>query len=117
MKKILLLLFISVFVTVVTAQNYIEVRKSDLPKKITEYLSKNLVNYDIVRSAKTIEKGVITFYVVADSRGRKGVYSFDKDGKFLSREANLKGKVKPATETAPPPSGKKADDKTTPVKK
>lgn len=118
MKKIILFLFLSILVTGVIGQNYIEVKTSDLPKKIPQYFKKTLVSYSIGRSAKMIDKGVITYYVVAESRGRKGVYTFDKNGNFLGRESNMKDKVKAKPATTPAPAEKKPDDKTAaPVRK
>jgi hypothetical protein len=117
MKKIFLFLFLSIFITGVIGQNYTEIKTSQLPKKITEFFKKNLVTYTLGRAAMSDEKSGVKYAVVAESRGRKAVYTFDKDGKFLGREANLKGKEQPKPETTPPPSGKKADDKGAPVKK
>lgn len=106
MKRIFIFLFASLFITGVIAQNYTEIKTSQLPKKITEYFTKNLRTYTLGRAAKSIDKGIIKYAVVAETHGHKAVYVFDKDGKFLSRERNLKGKgqAKPTPPIAP--SGK-----------
>jgi hypothetical protein len=106
MKKIFLFLFALMFITSVIAQNYTEIKTSQLPKKITEYFKKYLVTYTLGRAAKSDENGVIKYEVVAESRGRKAVYVFDKDGKFLTREQNLKGKEQPKPTPPAQPSGK-----------
>ena len=84
---------------------------------IFAFLKKNLGTYTLGHAAKSNNKGVIKYEIVAESRGHKAIYVFDKDGKFLGREKNLKGKeqVKPITMVTP--AGKKAEEKTAPVKK
>jgi hypothetical protein len=98
MKRILLFLSAMIFTLFVVAQGYSEIKSSQLPKKATDYLKKNLGTYTMGRAAKSDEKGVIKYAVVAETRGKKAVYVFDKDGNFLDRVKNLEEaeKVKPA---------------------
>lgn len=84
---------------------------------IFAFLKKNLGTYTLGRAAISNEKGVIKYEVVAASRGHKGIYVFDKDGKFLVRERNHKGKEQAKPVTTVTPAGKKAEEKTAPVKK
>jgi hypothetical protein len=116
-KRIFIFLFASLFITGVIAQNYTEIKTSQIPKKITEYLKKTLGTYTLGRAAKSNEKGVIKYEVVAASRGHKAIYVFDKDGKFLGRERNHKGKEQARPVNPVTPAGKKAEEKTVPVKK
>ena len=105
MKKLLFLLIAVFSLTAAIGQNYIEVKTSELPKKITAYFTKNFKSYSINRSAKAIDKGVLKYVVIAESRGRKAVYIFDKDGTFISRETKAPGKqeAKPAVTPTKPP--------------
>jgi len=106
MKRIFIFLFASLFITGVIAQNYTEIKTSQIPKKITEYFTKNLRTYTLGRAAKSIDKGVIKYEVVAETHGHKAIYVFDKDGKFLGRERNLKGKEQAKPVTPVTPAGK-----------
>ena len=108
MKKLLFLLIAVFSLTTAIGQNYTEIKTSELPKKITAYFTKNFKSYNINRSAKTIEKGVLKYVVVAESHGRKAVYMFDKDGTFLGREskAQVKQEAKPAATPTKPPQKK-----------
>ena len=105
MKKILFLLIAIFSLTAAIGQNYIEVKTSELPKKITAYFTKNFKSYSIDRSVKSIEKGVLKYAIVTESHGRKAVYIFDKNGTFLSRESKVPGKqeAKPAVTPTKPP--------------
>jgi hypothetical protein len=91
MKKIFLLLLISIFSTGAFAQNYTEVKTPQLPKKITTFFTKNFKSYTLIRAAKAIDNGVLKYAVVVEINGNnKSVYIFDKDGKFLTRGTSLK---------------------------
>ena len=116
MKRIFIFIFASLFTAGVFAQKTTELKPSELPKKITEYFTKNLGTYTIGRSAKSEEKGVVRYKVLAESNGKKAVYLFDQDGNIIVREKN-KGKEQPKPVPPIAPSGKKTDDKAAPVKK
>jgi len=117
MKKLIFLLLAFLFVTGVMAQNYTEIKASQIPKKCTAFLNKHLGTYTLDRAAKTVENGVTKYAIVAETRGNKAIYMFDKDGNFLGREKKLKGAEKAKPSTAVTPAEKKADVKAAPVKK
>ncbi len=117
MKRIFIFLFVSLFITGVMAQNVTELKPAEIPKKITEYLNKNLVTYSVVRAAKSDYNGVIKYKIMAESNGRKAIYLFDKDFKIIVRKKNMNGKEQPKPVPPITPSGKKTDEKPAPIKK
>ena len=108
----LICLFSIIFVSGVLAQNYAEIKTSQMPKKITEYLKKNLGTYTLGRVAKYDEKGLVRYAVVAELRGNKSIYVFDKDGNYLTREKSLKD-LKQSKALYPSSTPVKKDDKKT----
>lgn len=107
MKKIFLLLLGSIFFTSMIAQNYTEVKTTQLPKKVTAYFTKNFKSYNVVRSAKATDKGVLKYAVVVEINGsNKSVYIFDKDGNFITRGTSLKAIEKSKANTKASPAGK-----------
>ena len=107
MKKIFLLLLISILCTGGFAQNYTEVKTPQLPKKITTYFTKNFKSYTLIRAAKSIDKGVLKYAVVVEINGsNKSVYIFDKDGNFITRGTSLKAIEKSKANTKSPSPGK-----------
>ena len=113
-KRIFIFVAASFFMAGAIAQDYTEIKTTQLPKKVTEYFKKNLAAATMVRAAKTVDKGIIKYAVVAEMRGGKSIYVFDKDGNFLNREKTLKTKVQPSPAA---PAAKKTDAATAPVKK
>lgn len=103
MKKLLSIIIAFLWITAAIGQDYKEIKTSELPKKVTEYFTKNFKSYTIDRSAKAMDKGVVKYAVVAESHGRKAVYIFDKNGAFLGRESKMpeKATAKPTTPTTP----------------
>jgi hypothetical protein len=124
MKKVTLTLIAALFATLIFAQTKTELKSSELPKTITDYLATNVKAYTIYKSFKVDSKGVITYDVIMTKGSDKRMMVFDKDGKFIkkgdqeSKEAlksapDAAPKAQPATKTAPP-----TDQKTTqPAKK
>jgi len=110
MKKLSIFLFLTLFVTGVFGQNYVEVKNTQLPKKIIEFFKKDHA-YTMGRAAKLNNKGIISYAVVGELRGNKLIYVFDKDGKFLRKEKNLKaiGITNPGTPGTP--AGKNTGEK------
>ena len=113
MKKsvFLLIAILSISITSI-GQDYKEIKSSELPKKIHEYFSKNLKGVSMGRAAKSIDNNQVRYAVVGESRGRKSVFIFDKDGNFISRESKLpqKSDAKPGTtpaKSATPPDNPK----------
>ncbi len=117
MKRIFIFLFVSLFTTGVIAQTVTEIKPSEIPKKITEYLNKNLVTYTVVRAAKSELNGVIKYKVMTDSNGKKAILLFDKDFKIIVRKKNTNGQEQPKPVPPITPSGNKTDGKSAPIKK
>ena len=87
---------------VVFSQTKTELKTSDLPKPITEFLAKNLKNSTIAKAFKVDSKGVITYDLLMAQGADKSVYIFDKDGKFIKRadRASKPGAPTPADSRA-----------------
>jgi len=84
-----------------------ELKPSQLPKDVTNWITKNISGGKITRAGKVEEKGVVTYVAVVDQKGRKHSYLFDKDGKYAGKGDNA---VKAST-----PSATKAGTSTTPA--
>ena len=65
-----------------------ELKPSQLPKDVTNWISKNISGGKITRAGKVEEKGVVTYVAVVDQKGRKHSYLFDKDGKYAGKGDN-----------------------------
>jgi hypothetical protein len=73
------------------SQKMSEIKTSSLPKSVTEYVQKNLPGSQITKAAKVEDKGVVTYNVAVDVKGKKHILIFDKDGKFLKKGDNVVG--------------------------
>ena len=87
------------------AQTKTELKPADLSKPAAEYIAKNFVGYTIDKVFKCDNKGTVTSEVMVAKGTDKQTLVFDKDGKFLKKEAvkveakpAVKPPVKPATE-------------------
>lgn len=91
MKQTILLVVILFFTTVAFAQEkkMQEIKSADLPKGVTTWVKDNLPDGKITRAGKIDDKGVISYAVSVESKGRKHSYLFDKDGKFAGKGDNL----------------------------
>ena len=115
MKKIILLIALIFIASGLNAQKLTEMNVSKLPKATTDYIKENLPGAKIVRAVKADDKGVITYNVGIDIKGRKHMLVFDKDGKFLKKGDDLvksdvakpKTSPAPAKPATPPPSDTK----------
>lgn len=104
MKKLFLFLIIGIFVSAVFAQTKTELRPADLSKPITDFITKNFKAFTIEKAFKVDSKGVITYDVLLVHGPDRGIFIFDKDGKFLKRaeRGSLKG-MNNAQEAKPQP--------------
>ena len=103
MKKIVAFALAVLFVSAVTAQNYSEIKPSQLPKPVTSYLKTTLGTYTLGKVAMTTDNGITKYAASAESKGRKSVYVFDKDGNFLERVNSFK-EISPVKPSTPPSS-------------
>ena len=106
MKKILITFAIILISTVLFAQKTTEIPVSKLPKATTDYITDNLPGAKIVKAAKVEEKGVITYNVGIDVKGKKHLLIFDKDGKFLRKGDELINSNAPKDKPAAKPAQK-----------
>lgn len=91
MKKILLSLAAIMITTIMFAQKSTDIPVSKLPKAATAYITDNLPGTTITKAAKIEDKGVITYSATVDVKGKKHLFIFDKDGKFLKKGDDLVG--------------------------
>jgi hypothetical protein len=84
MKKMVLILIMAIAVVTVNAQRT-PIKNSDLPKAVSEYLTKNLPGYTIKDAVKDVANNVVTYDVTAIKGTAKETLVFDKDGKFVKK--------------------------------
>jgi hypothetical protein len=109
MKKIMLMLAAVMFTAMVFAQDkkMTELKISQLPKSVTDFVSKNFQGGTITRAGKIEEKGVVNYVTVIENKGTKHSYIFDSEGKLIGKGDKL------AQPAAKPPV-KTQDAKATP---
>ncbi|MCK9218971.1 MAG: hypothetical protein PHF97_12640 [Bacteroidales bacterium] len=108
MKKIMLLLIAVILGSFTFAQKVTEIKPSQLPKGVTDYISQNLPGVKIVRAGTLEDKGVLTYLVSTEIKGRKHAYQFDKDGKFIGKADHLY-KARPQGISIQPAPGSKTN--------
>ncbi|MCX6305691.1 MAG: hypothetical protein NT040_12080 [Bacteroidetes bacterium] len=112
MKKIMFLMLAAILSVTVFAQEkkMTEIKVSQLPKPVSEYVAKNLGGGAISKAGKIEENGVLSYVAMVDMAGQKRAFLFDKDGKFTGKGDNLKSapaakppvkapETKPSTQT------------------
>jgi hypothetical protein len=110
MKRITLILVFSLAIIAVNAQiTRVAVKTSDLPKAISDNVTKAYAGYTIKDAVKVTDNKVVTFDVVIARGASTETLIYDKDGKFLRKSA-------PKTAAAPKTIQKPAD-KPAPAKK
>ena len=85
MKKLIFITLSILLTGFVWGQTKTEVKISELPKSIPEYVSKNMNGFSIDKAFKVIDKGAQTYSVEIKNGLTKHHLSFDKDGKFLKK--------------------------------
>ena len=82
-----------------------ELKTTQLPKEVTDFIAKNMPGSTITRAGKIEDKGVVSYVAVLERQGTKHAYQFDKDGKLIGKadHLNLSGAkpVKASTVTDP----------------
>ena len=96
MKKILVGLIMALAVFSLNAQTRTEMKTPDLLSAITQTISKDYAGSTITHATKVETNGVTTYEVVINKANAKSVLVFDKDGKFLRKEA---AKAEPVKKT------------------
>jgi hypothetical protein len=110
MKKLLVAIVTLVFAVSVFAQKGEEIKTSELPKNITTWINQNFKKPSIERAAKVTEnKNILGYCVSVDTKGRKTILVFDKNGKYLEKVqkiADAQNVLKPAQPQPTPPAKK-----------
>lgn len=91
MKKLMLVAAFAFAVLFVSAQTRTEIKVADLNKAITENVAKDHVGFTIKDAFKSENKGVVTFEVAVAKGTEENILVYDKDGKFLKKEASKSG--------------------------
>lgn len=77
----------------VNAQNRTEIKVGDLNKAITENIAKDHVGFTVKDAYKAENKGVVTYEVKVVKGNEESILVYDKDGKFIKKEATKSGTV------------------------
>jgi hypothetical protein len=85
MKKTVFIFLAFLMTGFVFGQTKTEIKTSDLPKSISDYISKQMSGYSINKAFKVVDKGVQTYDVLVKNGNVKHSVAFDKDGKFLKK--------------------------------
>ena len=99
------------------AQKTTDIPVAKLPKAATDYIKENLPGTTITKATKVEDKGVITYNVSIDVKGRKHILVFDKDGKFLKKGDDLIQSSAPKNKPVSAPPAKTTSDKKAEEKK
>jgi hypothetical protein len=119
MKRIFAIFITFLFATVVFAQTRTEIKIDQLPKKVSEYITKNLPGAKTERAMKEVDKGVISYYTLNSLSDQHHILVFDKDGNFLKKGDNIfkeSQKSNPPKPGAPPAEDKSKTEQTKPKK-
>jgi hypothetical protein len=100
MKRLMIIMVAVLFSTVLFAQKMTEIKESELPKAVTDYLKVNMPGASVFKAVKADDKGTITYNVAVDTKGRKHILVFDKSGNFLKKGDNLSQEQKAAAAAA-----------------
>jgi hypothetical protein len=93
MKKLMLVAVFAFAVLFVNAQTRTAIKVADLNKAITENVAKDHAGYTIKDAYKCDNKGVTTFEVKVAKGNEENTLVYDKDGKFIKKEASKSGTV------------------------
>ena len=91
MKKLMLVAVFAFAVLFVNAQTRTEIKVADLNKAIVENVAKDHVGFTIKDAFKSEDKGVVTYEVKVAKGTEENILVYDKDGKFLKKEAAKSG--------------------------
>lgn len=91
MKKLMLVAVFAFAVLFVNAQTRTAVKVADLNKAITENVAKDHAGFTIKDAYKSENKGVVTYEVKVAKGNEESILVYDKDGKFIKKEATKSG--------------------------
>ena len=104
MKKLLLMMAFLVAVLALNAQvTHTPVKVADLPKAISDNVTKNYAGFTIKEATKVTENNVVSYDVMINKGTTSETLVYDKDGKFLRKMAPTAAApaAKPAEKTPP----------------
>ncbi|MFT3738587.1 MAG: hypothetical protein QM786_07495 [Breznakibacter sp.] len=88
MKKAVLILSLALGLSAfVNAQTKTVLKPADLPKTITENISKDFSGYTIEKATKVTANSATTYEVIVQKGTDKEKLAYNADGKFLKKEA------------------------------
>ena len=102
MKKVIVMMIATLFVTFAFSQTKTEIKPTDLSKGVTAYIKKNFTDYGIDKAFKIDNKGVMSTEVMVSKGSEKLALTFDKDFKLTKKEA-----IKPDMKMPPAKEDKK----------
>ncbi len=73
-----------------------EIKVSQLPKGVSEWVSKNIPGGSITRAGKIEENGGLSYVAMVDIKGQNRAFVFDKEGKFIGKGDNVLKSSPPA---------------------
>ena len=91
MKKLFLVAVFGLAVLFVNAQTRTEIKVADLNKAITENIAKEHAGFVVKNAYKLETNGVATFEVKVEKGTEIEMLVYDKDGKFIKKEAHKSG--------------------------
>ena len=106
MKTIFSLILLLLFPLILFSQDYEEIKVSELPKGVRDYVTNNMPGSEISRAVQGIENGQSVYATVIKFRNNKRIMVFDKEGNFLRKAENLA-----SPSTYPPPMSNTANPK------
>jgi archaellum component FlaG (FlaF/FlaG flagellin family) len=86
MKKLLLMTAMVMALITVNAQRS-SLKVTDLPKTVTDYVTKDFAGYTISNAVKVVTDNVTNYEVTVIKGTTKDILSFDNNGKFLKKLA------------------------------
>ena len=86
MKKLAFLFVFLIAATFVNAESKTEIKKSDLPKAITDNLTLNYSNYTVQKVYKVIDNNVTSYQIIVNKGSEKDRLYYDADGSFWKKE-------------------------------
>jgi hypothetical protein len=92
MKKLMISIMVALFATVVLGQTKSEIKSSDLPKCVHEYLTKNFKGFTIIKAYKQDSKGEISFMTIVTKGKDKHTLEFDKNCNKITKPPENTGK-------------------------
>ena len=114
MKKIFVTIIVALMATFAFAQTKTEVKSTDLPKKVTDYVTTTMKGFSIDKAYKVDNKGEISYAVIVMKGTEKHKMHFDKDGNFIKSASGEEKKIQGAPA---PKSNNPAPSKEAPVAK